>query len=207
MKLYVVHGSTNSRKVVATAHHLGTTAEIVALDFAKGDLQTPEYEAINPNKKVPALADDDFTLFESTVIMLYLADVAGDTIFLPSDRRRRSEIIQWMCWDECHFGRWAATVAYERMIKPTFGMGKPNETIVEEALAFFHRFAAILDARLADREFVMGDDLTVADFALAAQLTYAEPARIPILGYPAIVRWRSGLDALPAWAASAPRSQ
>jgi len=74
MKLYAVVGSGNCRKVQATANKLGIDLDVEYLDFFAGELTTPEYLKLNPNGRVPALTDGDFTLWEFNAIMQYLAD-------------------------------------------------------------------------------------------------------------------------------------
>jgi glutathione S-transferase len=78
-------------------------------------------------------------------------------------------------------------------------MGNADRAVVEEATGFFKRFAAVLNDHLSGRAYLVGDGLTVADFAVAVTLPYAESARIPLAEFPAIERWHGRLNELPAW--------
>jgi glutathione S-transferase len=78
-------------------------------------------------------------------------------------------------------------------------MGDPDPEVVEEATGFFKRFAAVLNDHLKGRAYLVSDALTVADFAVAVTLPYAEGARIPIAEFPEIERWHGRLSELPGW--------
>ncbi|MGE4130692.1 MAG: glutathione S-transferase family protein [Bdellovibrionales bacterium] len=204
IKAYVNGLSPNSRKVIATGHYLKLPIEWKTLDFSKGEHTTPEFEKINPNKKMPAIADGNFNLWESNAICCYFGELSQDEKFYPREMKARMDLLRWLNWEECHFGRWSARIAFENFIKPNFGMGAANEAAVKEATEFFHQFAKILDAQLTKGNYVTGAHLTVADFAIAAHLTYAESAKIPIGEYKNIVNWRRSLDEISAWKESAP---
>jgi glutathione S-transferase len=103
MKLHYVVGSPNCRKVHAVLNHLGLSLELEYHDFFSGELQSPEYLALNPNGMVPVLQDGDFTLTESNTIMQYLAEGAGDTPLYARDRRLRADVQRWQCWELARF--------------------------------------------------------------------------------------------------------
>ena len=78
---------------------------------------------------------------------------------------------------------------------------------VEEAEGFFKRFAAVLEAHLSGRRWLVGEKLTIADFAVAVTLPYAGPAHLPLDGFREIQRWHAQLNALPAWREPFPSAQ
>jgi glutathione S-transferase len=85
------------------------------------------------------------------------------------------------------------------VIKSRFLGAAPDATAVEEATGFFKQFAAVLDEHLRGRRYVVGDTLTIADFAMAATLPIAEQAKIPVGPFTEILRWHDRLNELPAW--------
>jgi glutathione S-transferase len=196
MKLYYFE-TPNARKACAVARYLDVPVEFVRVDLAKGEHQTPAYLAINPNGKVPALEDGEMRLWESAAIMCYLADQAGSSLW-PKDARQ-IDVIRWLSWDGSHFSRHAGTLFFEQVIKPQFGLGDPNRAAIDEAMSFFRRFAGVLNDHLKGRAYLVGDGLTVADFAVASMLPNAREAKLPIDEFAEIGRWYAQLEQLPAW--------
>ena len=164
MKLYYFE-TPNARKACAVARYLNAPVEFRRVDLTKGEHKAPAFLAINPNGKVPALEDGDVRLWESAAIMCYLADQAGSSLW-PKDARQ-IDVIRWLSWDSMHFSRHAGTMFFQRVIKPHFGLGEPDLAAIDEAMGFFRQFAGVLDSHLRGRGHVVGDGLTVADFALA----------------------------------------
>jgi glutathione S-transferase len=178
----------------------------VRIDLSKGEHQTPEYLAINPNGKVPALRDGDARLWEGHAIMAYLAAKAGSDLW-PKDSAKQIDILRWLNWDTAHFSRHAGTLFFQHYIKAAFGMGEPDAAAVEEATGFFKRFADVLDNHLKGRTYLVGDNLTIADFGVACMLPTAQEAKLPLGGFTQIQRWHDGLMRLPAWKDPYPASQ
>lgn len=199
MKLYTVLGSPNCRKVLATVNYLNMDIEHIELDFSSGDLTKPQFLEVNPNGMVPALEDGDFKLWESNAIMQYLADKYGPNELLPDDPRIRADITRWQCWDLAHFNNAISHITFEKMFRPMMLGQEPNDVLLEEGVQRFHRHAPVLEAQLENRRFVLGDNVTLADFSLASQAKLYEPAGVPINDYPNIKAWLSRLDELPAW--------
>jgi glutathione S-transferase len=204
MKLYYFE-SLNGRKACAVAKHLGSPVEPVRIDLGKGENRTPDYLAINPNGKVPALADGDLRLWEANAIMAHLARVAGSDLW-PRDDDRQIELTRWLSWDAWHFTRHGATLVFQHVIRPRFLGAEPDAKAVEEATGFFKQFAAVLNGHLRGRRYVLGDTLSIADFALAATLPQADQARIPVKGFAEIERWHDRLSELPAWREPFPKA-
>jgi glutathione S-transferase len=204
MKLYYFE-TLNPRKACAVAKHLGSPVDYVRIDLAKGENKAPEYLAINPNGKVPALADGQTRIWEANAIMAHLARAAGSDLW-PRDEDGQIELTRWLSWDAHHFTRHGATLVFQHVIKPRFLGGAPDPKEVDEATGFFRRFAAVLDEHLQGRKYVLGDRLTIADFALAAALPSAEKARIPVTEFAAIERWHARLNELPAWREPFPKA-
>ncbi|MFQ5626036.1 MAG: glutathione S-transferase family protein [Methyloligellaceae bacterium] len=197
MKLYYFETS-NSRKPCAVAKYLESPVEFVRIDLAKGEQKTPEFLGLNPNGKAPALEDGGIKLWESNAIMCHLA-VKADSDLWPKDDAKRIDIIRWFNWDTAHFSRHAGRLLFERFIKPTFGLGDADEDEIEEATGFFKQFAGILDDHLQGRDYLVGGELSVADFAVASILPEAKEAQLPLADFGEITRWHDKMMELPAW--------
>jgi glutathione S-transferase len=198
MKLYYAE-TLNPRKACAVAKYLNTEVDFVHVDLARGENRTPEFLALNPNGKVPVLELESGrgALWESNAIMCHLARIAGSDLW-PGDERQ-VEVMRWLSWDSQHFTRHAGSLYFEHVIKPAIGLGRPDPSAVAEAEGFFKRFAAVLEAHLSGRRWLVGETLTIADFAVAVTLPYAGPAHLPLDGLDEIQRWHAQLNALPAW--------
>ena len=197
MRLYYDE-TINPRKACAVARHLQVSVDYVRVSLARGEHRTPAFLAINPNGRVPVLQDGDLVLWEANAIMCHLSNVAGAGLW-PHDQRAQIEVQRWLSWDAFHFMPHGGTLYFENLIKPAIGMGAPDPAKVEGATRMFAASAAVLEAHLAQRKFLLGDKLTVADFAVGAALPYAKDARIPLGDFPAIVKWHERLNELPGW--------
>jgi glutathione S-transferase len=205
MKLYYHPASPNGRRAILTLRQLGLEAEEIVVDFARGDLTTPEYSKLNPNQKIPTLVDGDFVLWESNAIMQYLASKKPETGLLPRDERGRADVARWQCWNMNHFAPAVGTFNWENLLKQMFGAGPADAAKIAQAEKELPRFAKILDAQLSAHSYLTGDQLTVADLSLASTLMYRIPARVPLEPYPQVRRWIESIEALPAWKSTQPK--
>jgi glutathione S-transferase len=199
MKLYMNPLSPNVRRVRLTAAVLGIHLEEKTLDFTKGEHKNPEYLALNPNGAVPTLVDGDFVLTESRAIMQYLASTKPESGLLPRDEKGRADVTRWQFWDASHFSAQIGTVVFQKLIRPMMGMGEPELAKIEEALTNFRRFAAVLNARLEAKAYVVGEGLTLADLTLASSLMYAKQVDLPLGEFPKIQGWFSRMTEMEAW--------
>jgi glutathione S-transferase len=199
MKLYINRLSPNVRRVRLTAAALGLELEEINLDFAKGEHKAPAYLALNPNGVVPTLVDGSFVLTESRVIVQYLASKKPESGLLPRDEQQRADVTRWQFWDASHFSPQVGTLAFQRVLKPMFGMGEPDAAKVTEALTLFRRYAAVLNDHLNGKQYIVGDSLTVADLTLASSLMYAKQSEVPLTDFPNVQAWFSRMTELEAW--------
>ncbi len=193
MKLYTHPVSPNCRKIHGVAAHAGITIDHQHVDLFKGGQKQPDFLAINPNGKVPALVDGDTTLWESNAITCYVAGKAECDLWPKSNQRY--DIMRWMFWESNHWSKAIGSVIGQKI----FNADNPDQTIIDKGHADFRTFASVLDAQLASRDFVSGDTLTVADFALAVWLGYTQICELPVSEFSNIGKWNSRLSALPAW--------
>jgi len=204
VRYYYHPGSPNSRKVTAVLDLLEVDAERHLVDLPRGDQLQPAFLAINPNGKVPVLVDGDHAIWESNAILIYLAESAGSELW-PADARR-IDVLKWMFWEQGQLVHATGIPFFQRVLKPMLGLGEADEQRVEEALGSFRRLAAVLDGQLEGSSFLVGDGLTLADIAVAADFSYAGPAGLPVAEFSHVTRWLGELDLIPAWRDSAPPS-
>jgi len=181
-----------------TAIHLGIRFESVIIDLSKPEHRR-QLEQINPNAKVPVLVDGDFVLWESYAIMQYLADRTPGQTVLPKEPRARAEVNRWMFWGASHFAPAIGILGWENWMKGLVGAGAPDPVEVERGERDVAKYAPILDAHLDGREWLCGDDVTLADLALAPVLMVSDLARLPIRQYANIQTWYARVRELDAW--------
>lgn len=202
MKLYGFPPSPNTWKVRAVAAHLDLPLDFVSVDLTKGQSHTPDYLALNPTGRAPVLVDGDFKLWESTAIMQYLASWKSNSLW-PDGSRARADIMRWQSWQLVHFGKESCEpLLFQRIVKQILNLGPPDEAVVAKGLECFNRDAAVLDARLEQQRYLVGDHLTLADFSVAAPLFYAERADLPLTPYAHVQDWFGRVSELPCWQAT-----
>jgi glutathione S-transferase len=201
MKLYNADLSPNALRVRAVASELGIDLEIIDVDLRKGENKSEAYLAMNPNGKVPVLVDGDFVLWESRAINAYLASLRPEAGLYPADAMKRAIIDQWSYWQAVHLGPTIQRIVFERMLKPMFGMGEPDESTIQPQLKDLAQLMPILDAALAGKDWIAGD-LSLADFALGSTFIYRAGSNISLSDTPNIAAWLDRLEARPSWQAA-----
>lgn len=155
--------SSNVIPVIWTANELGLEYELQLAGGSFGKLDTPEYGEINPNRMIPAIRDGDFALWESLSIVRYLCDQYGSGTLSPQNPQTRAIADQWM--------EWSASKAFLPVIYLFFATVRtqpedrdPNKiaALRDEA----HEALSILDAHLADKDYVCGDEFSMGDIPI-----------------------------------------
>lgn len=206
MKLSVVVGSPNSRKVMAVARHLQAPVELQYLDFFRGDLQSAAYRVLNPNAMVPTLADGDLVLWESNAINWYLAEGHPQAGLLPADRRGRAEVQRWLSWELAHFNRALGVLSFEAVAKPAFMQQPGDPHLIAWAGRELQRFAPVLDAAVKGREALVGPGVTIADYAMIHLEGFKDAVPFDWSPYPQLNAYVERMRQLPHWVATAPSS-
>ena len=204
MKLYHFPHSPNTRKVLAVIHYLELDTELVMVNLLTGEQMKAEFIQLNPNHKAPTLQDGDFSLWESNAIMQYLASRKPGKKLWPSAPKAQADVSRWQCWQLAHWGPACDTLTYERMVKRITGRGDPNPAEIAKGEENFRLFAGVLNQHMKGRKWIVGDNVTLADFSVGAPLTYTEAAKLPLEPYGEIQRWYAGLEELDAWKKTAP---
>ncbi|MCB1358236.1 MAG: glutathione S-transferase C-terminal domain-containing protein [Maritimibacter sp.] len=157
----------NGIKVSAMLEECGLPYEAHLVSFAEADQFTPEFLSLNPNNKIPAILDPDgpggqpMGLFETGAILIYLAEKTGK--FLSTDPVTRYQTIQWLMWQMGGVGPMFGQFGFFHVYGgKDFEDKRPWTRYKEEA----QRLLDVLDARLEGRDFIMGDDYSIADIAI-----------------------------------------
>ena len=200
MKLYLFEPSARVLGIVALKNYLALGCELRPIDLGRGDQLTPQYVALNPNKKMPTLEDDGFVLWESNAILFYMAAKRLETGLWPSDLRAQADVLRWLAWESAHWDAESiGMVAFEKGSKPVLGLGPPDPAFSARGEQNFERFAAVLNNSLLGKTWLLGERLTIADFSIGALVPSAERMGLPVGRFSEILRWYKGLAALQAW--------
>lgn len=158
-------GTPNGRKISIMLEATGLPYRVHPIDITAAEQHQPDFLAISPNNRIPAIRDDEgpagetITLFESGAILIYLAEKTG--LFLPADPLKRIECLQWLMWQMGGFG-------------PMLGQAHHFNRFADETIPYAirrysdesRRLWGVLDKQLAGKAFVIGADLSIADFAI-----------------------------------------
>lgn len=199
MQLYYHPVSTCSRRVLMTAHHLGTKLDLVLVDLARGEHNSPEFLKLNPNHRVPVLEHDGFVLWESYAIMQYLADSTPKQTLYPIDPRARADVNRWLFWCGQDFMPGAGILNWENSIKAMIGIGPADPAEVARGERIISDAATRLDDHLARTEWICNSGLSLADFAIAAPLADQDRAKFPVTELVNLQRWLKQVRSLDVW--------
>jgi GST-like protein len=157
----------NGVKVSIMLEEIGLPYEPHRVDFDKNEQKTPEFLSLNPNGKIPAIIDPDgpggkpLGLFESGAILQYLGEKTGK--LLPADAARRYETLQWVYFQMAFVGPMFGQVGYFHKFA---GREIADKRPLEHYVAESKRLLSVIDDRLAGRQWIMGDDYTIADISI-----------------------------------------
>jgi GST-like protein len=153
-------GAPNPMKVALFLEESGLPYEPIPVDTRKGDQHRPEYLAINPNAKVPAIIDGDATVFDSNAILLYLGEKTGK--FMPGKGdKARGELLSWLMFIASGVGPYSGQAVHFRNYAPDKIEYAINRYMYEAL-----RHYGILEARLSKQKYMLGDTYTIVDMAL-----------------------------------------
>lgn len=188
-------GTPNGKKVSIMLEEIGVPYQVHPVNLSQNDQMKPEYLAINPNNKIPAIVDVDgpggkpLTLFESGAILMYLAEKSGK--LWPQDMRKRYEVIQWLMFQMGGVG-------------PMFGQANFFFRLQEKVLYAVERFRKealrlynVLDNELGQREYLAGE-YSIADIATYPWVWRHEVHQVKLEEFPNVKRWFDAIAAQPA---------
>jgi glutathione S-transferase len=170
IRIYHAAG-TRSIRIIWLCEELGLPYEKVAVDFSPAYRATPEWRALNPVGKVPVLVDDDVTMFESGAMVEHLLDRYGDgRLRPPAGTAERAAYLQWTWFAEATFARPLGEIVNHRR---EFPGDDGIRAVVEEMEARAALCVQALDAALAGRQYLLGDEFTAADVMMGYSVLLA----------------------------------
>lgn len=171
---------------------------VVPVNIGAGEQFRPEFLAIAPNNRMPAIVDHapadggaPLSVFESGAILVYLAEKTGR--FLPQDLRGRSATLEWVFWQMAGLGPMTGQYGHFNVYAPE-KIAYAIDRYTREA----HRLLGVLDKRLQGRAFLAGDDYTIADMACYPWIDPYKTAPMDLEPYPEVRRWCAAIRARPA---------
>ncbi|MBT2131332.1 glutathione binding-like protein [Aliiroseovarius lamellibrachiae] len=194
----------NGVKVSAMLEETGLAYEPHLVSFASDDQLTPEFLSLNPNNKIPAIIDPNgpdgapLPLWESGAILIYLAEKSGK--FLPEDPAKKAETLQWLMWQMGGLGPMLGQFGFfHAFAGKEIEDKRPRDRYLTEG----KRLLGVLDARLEGRDFIMGEDYTIADIAawpwIRAILTaYNAAEEMELSSFSNVMRWYETCSSRPA---------
>ena len=187
----------NARKITVALEEMGLPYAVTVVDIGQGEQFAPEFLAISPNNKIPAIVDPEgpdgrpISVFESGAILLYLAEKTGR--FLPRDARGRVAVLEWLMFQVGGFGPMPGQVHHFAALS--------DEQDRRYGLARFsaetRRLYGVMDRRLATHAHVAGE-LSIADFALLGWVWRHARHQVDLADFPHVQRWYQALLARPA---------
>ena len=188
----------NGHKITLFLEEAGLAYTIRPVDIGKGDQFTPEYLAISPNNKMPAIVDhapadggEPLSVFESGAILVYLAEKTGR--FLPGDLRGRNTVLEWVFWQMGGLGPMTGQYGHFNVYAP-----EKIPYAIDRYTREAQRLLGVLDKRLASRAFIAGDAYSIADMASYPWISPYTKAPLDLAPYPEVRRWQAAIAERPA---------
>ncbi|KAG6287383.1 hypothetical protein E4U46_004135 [Claviceps purpurea] len=199
-QLYADPITVNCHKVLAALKHIGADYKMIYVDYLAQQQKLPGYLRINPNGTIPAAVHNDLIITESNAIMQYAADISGDkgAEVYPKDLRQRALINSWLFWEA--FGWFRSNYVYlvENVMKPLRAQ-PPDEAALADEQPRWLALANVLNSQLGKTKYMVGDTVTIADFAVMAPMHMHTLQKLPLDGLPHLKRWIADMDRVPAW--------
>ena len=193
-KLYCFGESGNAYKCALALTLTQTEWEPVFVDFFNGEARSPAFRAINEMGEVPVLVDGDTTLTQSGVILDYISSKSGKLGGRSAAERR--EVLRWLFWDN---HKLSTAIGTTRFLMNFLPEAKRPEGVIPFLQGRLKAAYTVLDLHLADRPWVAGAAMTIADLSCAGYLYYPEPFGFDRADWPHIDSWLTRIAATPGW--------
>ncbi|WP_323005718.1 glutathione S-transferase family protein [Pseudorhodobacter sp.] len=195
-KLYCFGESGNAYKAALALTFAEMDWDPVFVDFFNGELRSPAFREMNAMGEVPVLVDGDTTLTQSGVILDYISSKTGKLGGRSAAERR--EVLRWLFWDNHKLSGLAGTTRYLMNFLPP---EKRPEAVIAFNQARLKASYTILNDHLAKSDWIVGDQVSIADLSCCGYLFYPEPFGFDRADWPHINRWLDQIAALPGWKA------
>lgn len=183
----------NTMKALYVLEELQAEYEFLLVDLGKGEQRSESYLKLTPIGKTPVLQHNEDSLFESGAICRYVANVTESPLY-PTDKLKRAKVDQWMDYFSCHLGRWLSALFYEKVVKPRFGIGETDERKCEDYRQMALNDLSTVNRWLAKNPFMVGRDLTLADFFAFAYVEQVNGLDLPLKDYPHVKAWLEKME-------------
>jgi glutathione S-transferase len=194
MKLYCFGESGNAYKAALALTLADMEWEPVFVDFFNGETRTPEFRAINEMGEVPVLVDGDTTLTQSGVILDYISSKSGKLGGRSAAERR--EVLRWLFWDN---HKLSTQIGTTRFLANFLAEDKRPAGVIPFLQGRLKVAYSVLNGHLANRPWVAGAGLTIADLSCCSYLYYPEPFGFDRKDWPHIDRWLDAIAATSGW--------
>lgn len=197
---FYFHPTPNPAKIALMLEEISIAYEPIPIDTSKGEQRSPEFRAINPNGKVPAIIDSEgvggreVRVFDSGAILLYLAEKTGQLLGRASDR---GELLSWLFFISTGIGHFSGQAVHFQHAAPeklSYAVNRYRREV--------ERHYEVLDVHLASRQFIVGEDYSIADISAWGWLDRAPrvlPGKAaPLAAFPNLERWFKSIDSRPA---------
>ena len=191
-------GTFNPLKVVFTAEELGLEYEFKTVNLAKGENRHPDYLAVHPLGKIPALEHNGNTFIESATICRYLANCNGHRLY-SSDPVAAANIDQVMDLMQVHIGRWLASFFWQEIVVPMMKQ-EPDQAVLVEAKSWLDKQLPAIDGILAKKSYLGGSEFSIADTFAFPLFNTTEITSVDLSPYRHIQRWYGEISERPALA-------
>jgi glutathione S-transferase len=131
--------------------------------------------------------------------MQYLADKKGNTDLFPKDFSIRSDISRWQFWSLATFERASGAALWENGLKKFLGAGEPDPSLVKASEEDFLAALKVLNDHLANRNYLVTDNITLADYAFSGTMMFAEDAKYPLADFPHVQKWWARIQSQDGW--------
>jgi glutathione S-transferase len=191
MKLYYHPLSGHSHRAHLGLSLLGVPHDVIEVDLAAAEHKSPEFLKMNPFGQIPVLIDGDTIIADSNAILVYAVRKSGKTDWLPQTPASEAAVQRWLsvAAGEIAYGPCAARLV------TVFGRSFDTEEVIARA----HRILGLIDATLADRDFITGKTPTIADIALYSYISSAPEGNVDLSAYPQVLAWLTRVEALPGF--------
>lgn len=198
IEYYVDNRSGSCRRTTSVIEELGLEVIYKPIDLIQKENKSDSFLALNPNSMLPLIIDrkdkqQALVLAEAMAINIYLCDTYGGDHLLPKDGAKRYQILQWMSWAAEHFRQPAPIYFEENVIAQLMGIDV-NSARLQQAEVMLNKHGKVLDTHLANKDYVVGEQFSLADIDLASALSQMPYSKLPIEQFKNIMRWATNLE-------------